>query len=188
LRNSQWFPRLSRRVAQPLNLCVYPPRKKVGAPSFATESRGRFLREIRSGAKGGIVQSARAKTTDTHLWPGRLALHYLLLLSPTSVSALQIAARPLPENSGRNQKEIPVYGRRLCGHAEHFHLLIGEVKLKSPSAVMQVLKQRVPLKCRGKKRRPTPVSTIELFLSRPKFGERVILTTRAITSAAEAAV
>jgi putative transposase len=35
---------------------------------------------------------------------------------------------------------------------EHFHLLIGEPKLKNPSVVMQVLKQRVSLKCRKKKR------------------------------------
>ncbi len=119
-------------MAQPLNLSVYPSRNKMGAPSFATESRGRFLREIRSGAKGGIVQSACAKTTDTHLWPGRLALYYLLLLSSTSVSALQIAARPLPENSGRNQKEIPVSGRQLCGHAGTFPFAHWGTKAQEP--------------------------------------------------------
>jgi hypothetical protein len=39
-----------------------------------------------------------------HLWPGRLAFYYLLLLSPTSVSALQIGARPLPEDSGKPER------------------------------------------------------------------------------------
>jgi hypothetical protein len=42
--------------------------------------------------------------THMHLWPGRLAFYYLLLLSPTSVSALQIAARPLPEDSGKPER------------------------------------------------------------------------------------
>ena len=37
---------------------------------------------------------------------------------------------------------------------EHFHLLIGEPKIKNPSVVMQVLKQRVSLRCRKKKRQP----------------------------------
>jgi hypothetical protein len=42
--------------------------------------------------------------THMHLWPGRLAFYYLLLLSPTSVSALQIGARPLPEDSGKPER------------------------------------------------------------------------------------
>jgi hypothetical protein len=42
--------------------------------------------------------------THMHLWPRRLAFYYLLLLSPTSVSALQIAARPLPEDSGKPER------------------------------------------------------------------------------------
>jgi putative transposase len=36
---------------------------------------------------------------------------------------------------------------------EHFHLLIGEPKIKNPSVVMQVLKQRMSLRCRNKQRR-----------------------------------
>ena len=35
---------------------------------------------------------------------------------------------------------------------EHFHLLIGEPKIKNPTIVMQVLKQRVARKCRARKR------------------------------------
>jgi len=36
---------------------------------------------------------------------------------------------------------------------EHFHLLIGEPRVKKLSLAMQVLKQRVSLRCRGKKRK-----------------------------------
>jgi putative transposase len=36
---------------------------------------------------------------------------------------------------------------------EHFHLLIGEPKIKNPSVVMQVLKQRMSRRCRNKRRR-----------------------------------
>jgi putative transposase len=36
---------------------------------------------------------------------------------------------------------------------EHVHLLISEPKIKNPSVVMQVLKQRVSLRSRNKKRR-----------------------------------
>ena len=36
---------------------------------------------------------------------------------------------------------------------EHIHLLIGEPKIKDPSVVMQVLKQRVSLRARNKKRK-----------------------------------
>lgn len=35
---------------------------------------------------------------------------------------------------------------------EHVHFLIGEPKIEDPSRVMQVLKQRVSLQCRGKER------------------------------------
>jgi putative transposase len=37
---------------------------------------------------------------------------------------------------------------------EHVHLLMSEQKIKNSSVVMQVLKQRVSLRCRNKKRRP----------------------------------
>jgi len=36
---------------------------------------------------------------------------------------------------------------------EHFHLLMGEPKIKNPSFVMRVLKQRISPRCRNKKRR-----------------------------------
>jgi putative transposase len=36
---------------------------------------------------------------------------------------------------------------------EHFHLLIGEPRVRKLSLAMQVLKQRVSLRCRGKKRK-----------------------------------
>jgi len=36
---------------------------------------------------------------------------------------------------------------------EHFHLLIGEPRVAKLSRAMQVLKQRISLRCRGKKRR-----------------------------------
>ena len=37
---------------------------------------------------------------------------------------------------------------------EHIHLLIGEPKVGTPPVVMQVLKQRMSLRCRQKRRRP----------------------------------
>src|SRR5215813_4653163 len=39
------------------------------------------------------------------------------------------------------------------GMPEHFHLLIGEPRVRKLSLVMQVLKQRVSLRCRAKRER-----------------------------------
>ncbi len=46
---------------------------------------------------------------------------------------------------------------------EHFHLLISEPKVGTPSVVMQVLKQRVSRKCRVRKRPST--SQLGLWIS-----------------------
>ena len=43
---------------------------------------------------------------------------------------------------------------------EHFHLLISEPKLETPSLAMQVLKQRVSRKCRDKRRAATNQLTL----------------------------
>ncbi len=52
---------------------------------------------------------------------------------------------------------------------EHFHLLIGEPKIKNPSVVMQVLKQRVSLRCRKKKRQPKQQLTLLVSDLPPAF-------------------
>ena len=99
-----------------------------------------------------------------------MAFYYLLLLSPTAIDELRTPARSVPSDSGRNQKEISQF--IVAGYVvmpEHFHLLIGEPKIKNPSVVMQVLKQRVSLRCRKKKRQPKQQLTLLVSDLPPAF-------------------
>ncbi|SRR5258707_9715419 len=53
------------------------------------------------------------------------------------------------------------YGFIVVGYVvmpEHFHLLIGEPKVGTPSLVMQVLKQRVARKCRARRKSKDQIS------------------------------
>jgi putative transposase len=55
---------------------------------------------------------------------------------------------------------------------EHFHLLIGEPKIGTPSTVMQVLKQRVAGRVRQKRRKRTSSAQLRLWQESPAAGPR----------------
>jgi putative transposase len=55
---------------------------------------------------------------------------------------------------------------------EHFHLLIGEPKICTPSTVMQVLKQRVASSLRRKRGKRTSSSQLRLWQESPAAGPR----------------
>jgi putative transposase len=55
---------------------------------------------------------------------------------------------------------------------EHFHLLIGEPKIGTPSTVMQVLKQRVASSLRQKRRKRASSAQLRLWQESPVAGPR----------------
>ncbi|MBZ5696172.1 MAG: transposase [Acidobacteriia bacterium] len=63
------------------------------------------------------------------------------------------------------------YAFALIGYVvmpEHFHILIGEPKIGTPSTVMQVLKQRVSKGLRARQRKRMPASQLRLWTEPPE--------------------
>ena len=85
-----------------------------------------------------------------------------------SVRARNLFIKILDEMRARHQ--FALVG--LVVMPEHFHLLLGEPKIGTPSTVMQILKQRVARTLRQKRRKRTCPAQLRLWRESPKEGLR----------------
>ncbi len=94
--------------------------------------------------QGWVVKSAPAETPHPNLRSGR-DWHSITC---SCYHRRDLFLQVLEETRKKYQFVVAGY----VVMPEHFHLLIGESKIKNPTIVMQVLKQRVARKCRARKR------------------------------------